>query len=387
MLRIEAGRLITPLREVENGAVLVDGAVVVAAGPAGEVPSPAGAERIDAATRVVCPGFIDCHIHGGGGYSLAGGPEAIRHVAAGLAAHGTTSFLASLTGAPTLEQLLQQIAAIAEVRREDPHGAQIAGIHLEGPFMSPHKPGANVVANLRAPSILELRMMLDASEQSLRVVTVAPELEGALELIRELARLGITASIGHTDATYDEVEAGINAGATCATHTYNAMNGLGHRAPGAVGAVLTDARVNAELIADGVHVSSVAMQVLIACKGPERTHLVTDNIRWAGLPDGVYESERRGVVVADGACRLGDGTLAGSTSPMNRNVATVSRLPGCGARAAIQMATLSAARAAGIDARTGSIEPGKDADLLVLDDDFHVELALVRGRVIFSALP
>ena len=385
MLRIRAGRLITPLHEIADGAVLVDNGVILAVGPQNETPSPVEAEAIDASGRIVCPGFIDCHIHGGGGAAFTDGPGVIRTLVKRLASHGTTACLASLTGAPNLDELLAQIAAIAALRRQGPPGSQIAGIHLEGPFMSPRKPGANVVANLRRPSVVELRRMFDASEGSLRVVTVAPELDGARDLIRELVRLGITASVGHTDAGYDEVVAAIDAGASCATHAFNAMNGLGHRAPGAVGAILTDGRINAELIADSVHVDPVAMQVLIRCKGPERVHLVTDNIRWAGMPSGVYGPHERRIRLSDGACRLENGTLAGSISPMNRNAGIVARLPGCDMRAALEMASLSAARAAGLATHKGSLEPGKDADLLILDGDFNVELAMNRGRVIYRS--
>lgn len=384
-IRIRAGRLITPLQEIENGAVLVDGGAIAAVGPDGAVPHPPDAETVDAGDRTVCPGFVDCHVHGGGGYSLMGSPEEISAVATRLASHGATSFLATLVGAPSLERLLDSIRAVVAVRRQSLATAQIGGIHLEGPFISPRKPGANVVANMRAPSAVELEQMVEAAEGTVRVVTIAPELEGALDLIRAAARLGIVASVGHTDATYEQVEAGVEAGIRYATHTYNAMHGLGHRAPGAVGAILTDDRIWAELIGDGVHVGAVAMQVLLRCKGPERVLLVTDNIRWAGLPEGDYGPPDRRVSVAGGACRLSDGTLAGSTSPIIENVRNLMELTGVSLREAVQMASLNPCRAIGVDASKGSLEPGKDADLLVLDGNLSLELAMNRGRIIYRA--
>jgi N-acetylglucosamine-6-phosphate deacetylase len=226
--------------------------------------------------------------------------------------------------------------------------------------------------------------MVEASEGTIRKMTIAPELEGALDVIRELVRLGVVASAGHTAATYGQMQAGIAAGIRCCCHAFNGMIPFHHRTPGALGAVLTSDSVNAELIADGQHVSPVAVQILLRCKGTDRIHLITDNTFWAGLPNGAYDwTEGRVVIKEDQRAYVKGGTLAGSVATMNFNVGNMVHQVGCSLAEAVKMATLIPARVIGVADRKGSLEAGKDADLVLIDAAVNVYLTMVRGQVVY----
>ena len=227
--------------------------------------------------------------------------------------------------------------------------------------------------------------MVKASEGTIRKISIAPELGGALDMIREMVKLNIVPSAAHSTATYEQAMEAVQAGLSCATHVYNGMIPLHHRRPGLLGAVLTCDEVNAELIADGQHVSPAAIEILLRCKGVDRVHLITDNTIWAGMPNGTYEDGDRTVVKEDlRACVVG-GTLVGGVAPMNLCVSNVVRSVGCSLAEAVQMASLNPVAVIGVDDRKGSLKPGKDADLVVIDQEVKVYMTMVRGREVYRA--
>lgn len=385
-LLISGGRVIAPEGVYPRGWVLVEGGRIAAVG-AGDPSAEAreGATLLDAAGLTVSPGFIDLHVHGGGGDDpLAGAPDGVLAMARFHAAHGTTGLLVT-TGALPRESIVRAVR-LAGAAATEPDGANILGVHLEGPYLSRRHKGAQPEEFIREPSIPELEEILNACPGFVRMVTIAPELSGALEAVAFLRRCGVRVAIGHTDATYAEVERAVAAGASHAAHTFNAMRGLHHREPGAVGAVLLDDRITAELIMDNVHVRPEVARLLVQIKGPDRVCLITDAVAAAGLPDGDASLFGRPIRVSGGAARLRDGALAGSTLTMDRAVGNMVTLVGVHLADAVRMASLNPARALGLDARKGSLAPGKDADIVLLDDDCAARATLIGGRIV-SASP
>jgi N-acetylglucosamine-6-phosphate deacetylase len=238
--------------------------------------------------------------------------------------------------------------------------------------------------NMRRPSVEELRRMVDAAQGAIRKMSIAPELDGALDVIGEMARQDIVPCAAHSTASCEQAMAAVRAGLRCATHVFNGMLPLHHRQPGLLGAVLTCDEIDAELIADGQHVSPVAIDILLRCKGADRVHLVTDNTPWAGLPNGTYRDGERAIVKEGARAYVLGGTLVGSVAPMNLCVRTMVGSAGRSLAKAIQMASLNPARVIGVDDRKGSLEPGKDADLVVIDEEAEVYVTMVRGQVVYS---
>lgn len=354
-----------------------------------------GAPGVDLTGYTVAPGFIDVHVHGGGGYSLIDGdPRDLQGFRQWVLRTGVTSFLMSVMAA-TPEELVEAVKENkAEVGRGG-GGACCLGFHLEGPFLSPRRPGAFDPSWFRLPDKSLMDEFLGAGEGTVRVVTVAPELSGAPELIQHVSQMGVLVALGHTDATYEDFMAGVRAGARHVTHCYNTMRGFGHREPGAMGAALV-APVTAELIADGVHVHRAAMDLLMRVKEPGDVLLVTDAMAGAGLSDGVYSLAGREVHVRQGRAVLADGTLAGSVLTMDQAVRNVVGVLGRPVHEAVRMATWNPARCLNLHTRKGLLAPGMDADLVVLDRELEVAVVLVAGRVaycrerereLFSALP
>lgn len=356
-----------------------------------DAPAPAASDtgeevaRLDAGGCYVLPGFVDVHLHGGVGYDVMDGdPHAVLEIARFHAQHGVTSLLPTTMTAPPAETL-RAVEAVAQAiheavpRREA--GARILGVHLEGPFISPQFPGAQPATHIRPPDVQEFLQLVATGP--VRMITLAPEQSGALELIRAAAARGIITVLGHTNATYEECQAGVALGLSQATHTYNAMRGLHHRQPGALGAVLADDRIDAQLIADNIHVHPAAMAILARCKGVDHTILITDAMRAAGLPPGEYTLGGQAVTVADGECRLADGTLAGSVLTMERALANFVAATGMTLAEAWPASSQVAARALGLAHEIGRIAPGYRADLVLLDADFAVVATIVDGVVVF----
>ncbi|WP_125077952.1 N-acetylglucosamine-6-phosphate deacetylase [Mycobacterium sp. P7213] len=361
---------------VIDGAVLRPGWVSVAEGriaDCGAGPAPIRPDH-DFRDCVLVPGFVDMHSHGGAGVSYADDPD---HAAALHAAHGTTGGLASLVTASP-ETLLAQVHTLAAAARR----GVVDGIHLEGPWLSRLHCGAHDSGQLRAPSDAEVEALLVAGGGTIRMVTLAPELPGAIATIRHLVDAGIVVAVGHTDASYELTQEAIDAGARVGTHLFNAMRALHHRQPGPVPALLSDPRVTVELIADGVHLHPGAIRHVVATAGPGRVALVTDAMAAAGVGDGAFRLGGLDVDVADGVARLrGTATIAGSTATMDRLFATAVRLLGAddaALAAAVRMTSSTPAHVLGLH-RAGVLAAGRDADLVVLDRDWRVARVMRRG--------
>ncbi len=372
-------RLILPDRVVD-GSVLFEGGSIVAAGPS--VVAPAGAESIDAEGLYVAPGFIDIHVHGGGGISLfTDDPEQIRAYARWVTSRGVTSFVISTVAADhdsTIRNLRGSVAAL----REATGGARPLGFHLEGPFLNPRRKGAFAESALRLPNAREFGAYVEAAGGAIRQVTLAPELPGAEDLVRAVLDAGAVPAMGHTDATYEEARRAFELGVRHVTHCYNAMRPLAHRDPGCLGAALTSDRVTCELICDGAHVHPAAAELLVRAKGVDRTVLVTDGMTLAGTGEGVLEWEGGRIEVKGLAAVRDDGTLVGSVATMDDLVRNAVRWLPVTLPEAVRMATLNPARVIGEEGR-GRIEPGAAADLVLLDDDLRVVSTLVAGRVVY----
>jgi len=387
MIAIEAGCLLTPFEEISPGVVVVDDGRIVAVGLPSEVVVPPAAEIIQAPDKTLVPGFIDTHTHGREGIYFGESTKTTIELCRSIVSTGVTSLLPTLASLKPLQYDLEMILdGIRVVRRAQGQawGAEILGIHMEGPFLSGSDMarGSQLVSNMRKPSVEELDLMVEASDRTIRKMTIAPELEGALDVIREMVRLGIVACAGHSAASYEEVQEAVGAGLNCATHTFNAMLPFHHRQPGLLGAVLTNDSISAELIADGQHVVSAAMKILLRCKGPERVHLVTDNTIWSGLPNGIYQDGDRKIVKKDKTAHVEGGTLVGSVAPMNHCIGIMVRQAGSTLCEAVRMASFNAAALIGCEDRKGSIEAGKDADLVLLGEDFSVHLTMAKGRIL-----
>ncbi len=327
----------------------------------------------------ICPGFIDLQINGAFGIDVGPNPEALENLARELAKTGTTSFLPTLISSPQ-GLYADFLDALKDASRSS--GARILGAHLEGPFLSPARKGAHDPANLRMPDKGMIRDLVGSDV--VRMMTLAPELPGALEAIRLLLDNGVVPGAGHTDATYEEVLGAIDTGLCMGTHLYNAMSQLGHRAPGAVGALLTDERVRAGIIADGVHVHEGALRVAYRQKGPESLALVTDAMEAAGMPPGEYKLSGRNVCLEeDGAVRLPDGTLAGSALTMDRAVRNAAEILHIPMQDAVRMVTETPARVLGMPEK-GRIAPGADADIVVLGGDGKIEETIVAGETVYA---
>lgn len=366
---LAGARVVLPTGTVENGRVIVEGTRI-----AGSTPD--GARTVDLPGHWVVPGFVDMHNHGGGGASFATGTA--EDVLTGVRthrAHGSTTVVAStVTG--DLDFLARQAGMLSELVEQ----GELAGIHFEGPFISPCRKGAHSEALLRDPDPAEVRKLVDAARGTAKMVTLATELPGGIESVRLLAEHGVIAAVGHTDATYEQTVAAIEAGATVATHLFNAMPALGHRAPGPIAALLEDERVTVELINDGTHLHPAALELAYHHAGAGRVALITDAMDAAGSADGDYLLGPLGVVVKDGVARLVDGgSIAGSTLTLDtafRRAVTVDRIP---VEDVVRSISANPARLLGLDDRVGSLEPGKDADLVVLDEDFTLKGVMRRG--------
>lgn len=344
---------------------------------------------LDGSDCILLPGFIDVHIHGSGGADMMDAtPESLETISNFLVRHGVTSFYATTVTASHADTL----AAVSNVERfcnrvsSDkgvgyPVGARVLGVHLEGPYISGKFPGAQNPAFVRTPQTLEFEELLDAG--SVRMITLAPEEEGAQSLIEMALGSNVRVVLGHTAATFDEATKAIDAGVSQATHTFNAMKGLHHRQPGALGAVLSDDRIYAQLIADGIHVHPAAMRILGRCKGPTRAILISDAIRATGMPEGRYETGRLPVIVQNGACRLEDGTLAGSVLTLDAALRNFMSATGWPLVQAWPTTSLSPAQAMGIDDEVGRISRGARADLTLLDTETQVVATVVGGRLAY----
>ncbi|MFD5820208.1 N-acetylglucosamine-6-phosphate deacetylase [Streptomyces sp. NPDC059618] len=378
---LAGARVVLPTGIVNDGRVIIDGRRIAGTEAAGArpdaapAPIPADTPVTDLSGHWVVPGFVDIHNHGGGGASFTSGSA--EDVLRGIHTHrlhGTTTVVAStVTG--DMHGLAERAGMLSELAEQ----GDIAGVHFEGPFISPCRKGAHSEELLRDPDPADVRKLLDAARGRASMVTLAPELPGGLDSVRLLAEHGVIAAIGHTDATYEQTKAAIDAGATVATHLFNAMPALGHRTPGPIAALLEDERITVELINDGTHLHPASLELAFHHAGPGRVAFITDAMDAAGFGDGRYMLGPLEVEVADGVARLVEGgSIAGSTLTLDRafqRAVTVDRLPVEDVVAAL---SVNPARLLGRYDRVGSLEPGKDADLVVLDADFALK-GVMRG--------
>jgi N-acetylglucosamine-6-phosphate deacetylase len=385
---VHASRILTPEEEINDGVILVEGSRIVGLGHRDMMRVPAGATDYVAAGLTVVPGFIDLHIHGAGGHDvMEANARALDRVASAVARHGTTSFLATTVTAP-IEETCHCLEGMARYIHNHASGddvssrsrpvAEILGVHLEGPFISKARRGVHPPEALAKPSVESLDKLVKAADGLVRIVTIAPELPGALELIAHAVTQKILVALGHTDADYEQARAAIAAGARHAVHFYNAMRPFTHRDPGVVGAILTDPEVTAEVIADLVHVAGPAIQVLLGTKGFDTVLLVSDGIAATGMADGNYRLGNVEVTVRNGVARNPEGKLAGSTLTLDRALRHVVAL-GVSLNDALRMATVLPARRLGLAGRKGIIAVGADADLVALTPDLRVAAVMTRG--------
>jgi N-acetylglucosamine-6-phosphate deacetylase len=373
--------IVTASAVIPEGLAVICGGVITEVLPSGSaVPYPC--PLVQETDGWLLPGFIDVHIHGGNGFDFMDGtPEAIAAIVDFHGRHGTTGMLATTVTASKkdIEGVLSSAVSYRDVHPE--RGAGLYGVHLEGPFISPRWPGAQNPAHIADPNEEWLRTWVEAFPDTIRLLTLAPERAGALDLIRYAAGKGIICACGHTDATYLQMMDGVQAGLTHGVHTFNAMRGLHHREPGTVGAMLTDNRISAEVIADGHHVHPAAIKLLLQSKPEDKVLLITDAIAAAGLPDGEYELGGLPVAVQGGAARLKNGgSLAGSTLTMIDAFTFMVKQVGLSVPAASRLASGNPAKLLGLAGRIGSIAPGMSADLVLLDHTLRIQNVWRQGR-------
>jgi len=356
--------------------------VIESIGPRNGMSLPAGAREISAAGKTAAPGFLDIHIHGAGGHdAMEGTQDALQAISKTIAAHGTTSYVATtVTASP--ENICRASAGISRYialqRQSADTRAEILGIHFEGPFISPMRRGVHPVEWLKLPSEELLAKFIAAAGGQARILTIAPELLGAMACIDAAQESGMVVGIGHTDATCEQAFAAFHKGAHHAIHMYNAMRPFSHRDSGVIGAVLTSPGVTAELIADGVHVDETAMRLLLQAKGAGGVILISDGISATGMPDGTYMLGSFEITMSGGVCRNSEGNLAGSSLTLDRALRNIVAL-GAPLGDALRMLTLNPATLLGIESKKGSLRAGADADIVLLDDALNVTQVWTRG--------
>jgi len=376
---IKGASVVTPTAIVPEASIFIDEGKIVAIAKAAEKVQ--GAQEIDAGGLIALPGFIDLHIQGTMGRDVwEEEDEALVEMARALVRFGTTSFLATTHYTPSI------VERINRVMEKPTAGAKILGIHLETPFVSQERRGAIPVERLEPPSRAKLAEILKYCAGNLRIFTLAPELPGALDLFPDLIQQGVIISLGHTNATYQEAKRAIAAGASHATHLFNTMRPFHHRQPGVIGAIFDSPDVSVQIIPDGVHLHPATLKLIVSLKGREKTALITDAVRGAGVDQKVFLSGsiRRRVEVKEGAPRLPDGQIAGSILTMNKGVKNIQKLAGASLVDAAYMAATTPAKILNLDQKIGSIEPGKDADIVLLNEAGEVQMTLIKGEVVFD---
>jgi N-acetylglucosamine-6-phosphate deacetylase len=392
MIALCADRLYTPQEEIKDPLLFIEDGIISAVSSRAQQEVPKNATVIDLARdglagAILAPGFVDIHIHGGAGVDvMRAAPAELPHLNRFLTTHGVTGYFPTTVAAPldqtcaALERLADVIEASQSFNSDgDVAQARPLGIHLEGPFLSHKRRGVHPPEYLVEPTLEIFERLWQAARGHVRMMTIAPELPGALEVIAEAARRKVCVSIGHSDAVLEAARAGVRAGARHATHTFNAMRPLDHRDPGILAEVLTDGQLSADIIVDGIHVAPEVVQIFLREKGLERSVLITDATAAAGMPDGTYQLGPLLVEVKDGKCTM-DGKLAGSVLTMDRAVRNVTHFAGWSLQHAVRAATLNPARAAGLTNGHGVVAPGAEANLVVMNRDGEIQKTMVRGR-------
>jgi N-acetylglucosamine-6-phosphate deacetylase len=381
-LALTKASVLTPFNLIEEAAILIDGKRIVAVGAMDSIEIPPEFQEISLEGLFIAPGFIDQHLHGGGGAEIAGGTrESIVETAKFHAAHGTTAFLATTisAGRDKLAEIAKSYAALSDLEYK---GARCLGIHLEGPYISEQYPGIHPRECLRLPSVGEVLSLQRLSNGGIKLLTMAPELPGALDVAVTLANEGIISLIGHSAAGYDAALDAISAGFKGVTHCFNQMSPFHHREPGIIGAALTRPELSLELIADGIHLHKATIDVIWRSKGSDGIILVSDAMAPAGLIDGDFQTSLGRLTLAKGSLKNEAGKLAGGILTLDKAIKNLLQYTDCTLTDAFKMATYNPARFLGINKKKGSLYPGKDADLVIMTTDLEVVATMVNGEII-----
>ncbi len=383
-LIIRNGTVLTPTETLPEHDILVVNNRLVKIGKKIQSPPGENANELNAGGLMVSPGLIDSHTHGGNGFDfMAANVEQIQQLLKWYATYGVTSVFPTLSAALT-EEYHRCCEIIGEVHKQGERGARILGIHVEGPYISPEKKGAQPLLEGKPPTLDDIKDFINCEGSIVRIVTLAPEIPIGLELVDFLVSHGVIASVGHSNATYEEVQEAVKHGLSRSSHTYNGMSGLNHRKPGVVGAVMVDDSIYAEITLDGHHVHPGAAKALFKAKGLDKIVLITDSMQAAGLGDGEFiRPGNRHITVKDGAARLDSGSLAGSVLTLNRAVINATKFIDIPLNQAIQMASWNAARSTGIP-NLGFIKEGNLADLIVHDADMNISFTIIDGKIVYS---
>jgi N-acetylglucosamine-6-phosphate deacetylase len=376
---VTAAQLLTAQGEIANPYVVVEDGAITGISQLGAAPLPSG-EVLDFPEATILPAFFDVHIHGSAGHDvMEATPQALGAIGGFLGRNGVGSYLATTVTAE-MDMTLRSLARLALEMRRPQLGAQPVGIHLEGPFLSPHKRGAHPARLLQTPSVQLLDRMWQAAEGQVSLLTIAPELPGADATIARAVELGIRVSLGHSNATLAEAKRGVALGAASATHTFNAMRAFDHREPGLVGEVLTNEGLFAELICDGLHVDPTAVRLFWKMKGRERGILVTDAMSAAGMPDGPYKLGELDVRVENGRCLIEESTLAGSTLTLEAGLRNFAHFTGAALADVLPLVTRNPARMLGLAHRIGDLAVGRSADFVLLSPQRKLIQTFLRGE-------
>ena len=368
------------LDKIEKGNVLIEDGKIKEINPSNTNDT----NVIDAEGLYLSPGFIDVHIHGAGGCdTMDGTVESLNTIAKTIVKHGTTSFTPT-TMTVAAEDIRKSMEVIKKLKEEGTEGANILGAHLEGPFISPKAIGAQNPKFLLAPSVENYNKIVGDCSDAVVSITMAPEVEGAKELIKYLSDNGVTVSMGHTKATYNEAVEGIKCGVCHSTHLFNAMTPLTHREPGVVGATF-DTDITTETISDGIHISYPALRIAYKQKGTDKVLLVSDAMEACGMPDGKYSLGGQDVIVKNGAARLLDGTLAGSVLTLDKAVKNIYNNSNYALNEVVRMATYNSAKHCNVEDHKGLIKEGYDADILLFNEDIEIKKVFVGGKEVYTA--
>jgi N-acetylglucosamine-6-phosphate deacetylase len=383
MIALTASSLLTPVDLVEHPVVLIEDRAIQHIGSRADIEIPSNASIVDFGDATLAPGLIDIHIHGGAGHDvMESGPHALPCIEKLLFRHGVTSYLPTTVTGPldlTLAALDRLADAVEQNHPDEGDGrCRPVGIHVEGPFLSHARRGVHPPAHLLQPTLARFDRLWQAARGHIKVMTIAPELDGAAEVIAEATRRGVCVSFGHSDATLEAARAGVLAGARHATHTFNAMRPIAHRDPGVLDLILTEDRMTADIIADGVHVHPVLVKLFMRTKGPERAVLITDGLAATGMPDGHYRLGGLDFDLKDGRCLSGD-TLAGSVLTLDRAVRNAMEFASLDFSQALRAATLNPATAATLPCGRGMLKAGAIADIVAFNREHEVIKTIVGG--------
>ncbi len=386
-LIIKNSTIYTPFQKYEEGVLSIRDGIIQWVGQRGNglKGSSDGAQVIDGQGLMAVPGFIDIHVHGGGGHEAMDATDAAINTICATHARGGTTCLLPTTWAAPIEGLLKTAEAVYRGSLRNTGGAKVLGLNVESPYISLEKKGAQDRAFIRKPSIKEFDEIFHASGEMLKVITIAPECVGALDFIKHAKSWGVNLFMGHSSSTYDQAMLGIKEGITGATHLFNGMPPLHHREPGVVGAAL-DSEAFVEVIADCIHLHKTVLRIVAQVKGDSKVLLITDAMTATGMSDGSYIISGRKINVKNGVVRLASGELAGSTLTMNKAVKNMVMEAGVNIASAIKMATYNPACALGMDGKVGVLEPGKEAHVVLLDEKFNVKMTIVDGEIVYNSL-